>query len=627
MSKRKVVTWIPRVVVGVIGAVLFVTAGGATLGWTGLWAWRFLLYIPLSLRVLMSLILLAAALGPIWLTPDAQPWTPPRLSWPWLTPLLAGCAALFWLLRSHTLHGDGLFKTLLHRTATLQTDPYVWKEPLDSLFAYGLSGLFRAWGWPAELAIALWSVLSGLLAVAAVLYMAQGLARSRQEWWLWLIALFSLGSSLLWFGHIENYSLVTASALAAIALALGYIEGRNPLWPVGLLAGVAAAFHPQAGFTLPALAALLAWGNWRRWQSQCLTLGITGAAGPLLTVAAMLALRVPLPGQGGSGIPGGELQLFWTLGQALAPHRLADAFNNLGLVAPLWPFLLVGGGMALLGDRSILRDRRFLYLSLTGLGLLVYHFTFQNELPRYQDWDLFAIVGPPVTLWGLYIWTRPRPWLLPWLLQTGLLLALLYTGAWIGVNASYTLVNPDPAHQDRFAYYRRLDLAQDLTDTQIESLDPACVGCASLLAIRGKAGADGESFLALEMTVPARATFILPPSPDPAFLWTTPRLTWAQDAPNPGPVQTQIWQVSPEGVETLLWEAVLTPPGNASTTETTVLAQLQMFSHAPTQLRLQAMGSTPDAVEGLRVIWDAPWILTGTLYQPQTVESKFRKKD
>ena len=67
-----------------------------------------------------------------------------------------------------------------------------------------------------------------------------------------------LGSSQLWFGHVENYSLVTAFSMVATALALGYLAGKRPLWGVGLAAGAALSAHPQAIFTFPALLLLLA---------------------------------------------------------------------------------------------------------------------------------------------------------------------------------------------------------------------------------------------------------------------------------------------------------------------------------------------------------------------------------
>ncbi len=56
--------------------------------------------------------------------------------------------ALFWVLRERTYRGDGLTKLQLLGSHTVQTDPYVWKEPLDALAAYAVPGGFGGWPWP-----------------------------------------------------------------------------------------------------------------------------------------------------------------------------------------------------------------------------------------------------------------------------------------------------------------------------------------------------------------------------------------------------------------------------------------------------------------------------------------------
>ncbi len=115
------------------------------------------------------------------------------------------------------------------------------------------------------------------------------------------------------------------------------------------------------------------------------------------------SLNVPWPSvaNGYAGDP----QLFLTPAQMLAPHQLADAFNNLWLLAPLAPLWIGLGSWALFQPR-LRQDQIFRYLTGVALGLLVYHFTFQNDLARPRDWDLFAMVGPRVTLWGVYIWLQ-----------------------------------------------------------------------------------------------------------------------------------------------------------------------------------------------------------------------------
>ena len=133
------------IVCTVTGALLLATSGGWVATHSHLWGYSFLIYIGPPLRLIMIVAVLAAgglALAPRWrISFTLTPLPGPAI---WLLAPLAG--ALFWLFREHTLHGDGLSKLQLLATKTLETDPYVWKEPLDSFVAYSLAGALRPWG-------------------------------------------------------------------------------------------------------------------------------------------------------------------------------------------------------------------------------------------------------------------------------------------------------------------------------------------------------------------------------------------------------------------------------------------------------------------------------------------------
>ncbi len=264
------------------------------------------------------------------------------------------------------------------------------------MLAYTLSGFFKNWGMPPENAIALWSVLAGVLFLGAAGKIAGLLGRDRREEWHYP------GPA----GHRQHPALVWAHRKlqpAGVALALAHCADGFPSGPWGWWPGPL-ALHPQAAFAFGGcwfdglvalrrkLAALAAprHGTGPQWGHRArLDRGDHAGSGR------------PLPGGGGgaAGVPGGETQLFWMPWEALAPARLWDALVNLWLVAPLLP-----------PDRRHhhgpapprLRQDRTFASPLASLGMLAFHFTFQNELPRPRDWDLFAIVGPTITLWGLY---------------------------------------------------------------------------------------------------------------------------------------------------------------------------------------------------------------------------------
>lgn len=563
-------------------AALIATAGGHSFGWDGLWMFALLAHIPLWLRLLLAAPIL---LAPFWVDPEVRLLQKIGLLRPNHPLILPFAALAFWFFRERTLHGDGPGKVFLHATATLQTDPYVWKEPLDSLLAYTLSGFFKNWGLPPENAIALWSVLAGVLFLGAAGKIAALLGPDRREEWRYFLALLASGSTLLWFGHVENYSLVTAVSVASTALALAHLRGRVPLWSVGLVAGAAAALHPQAAFAFAGLLVLMDWSalrqrNWRPWLRQGIELGISGAIVPILTVVIMLALGVPLPGGGGGGqgVPGGETQFFWMPWEALAPARLWDALVNLWLVAPLLP-LLIGGIVMALRSPRLRRDPIFAYLTLAGLGMLAFHFSFQNELARPRDWDLFAIVGPYITLWGMWgmhnaQWTMPNGGMAP-NPQSRIFLtfALVFTIAWVGVNHAVAFVDPDPAHPAWFQRLRVADLAELVPANQVRQ-------------ISGAEG--GEAETAIFVADDDKVSLGLALLDQPLFLWVQPQAVGDSAA------RFELRIIPAQG-DPLVWQ------GRAGEDVRLALDGEQGQTVA---IILGAMGG-----DGL---WVTPWILAGT---------------
>lgn len=588
---------------GLAGALLLATAGGWALGYHGLWAFGYLVFVPWPVRLTMATLLLAAtALGARGIHVGPSPFTlAPR--WRWLAVPVAGLC--FWLFRERTYTGDALLKLQLLGSGSIQQDPYVWKEPLDALLAYTATGLLRPWGGAPADAVAALSVLAGMVYVAATLYVAGLLADRPGERVRYEVGLLALGSAQLWFGHVENYSLVTAAAFAATALALGHLSGRNTLWPVGLMGGLAVSLHPQALFTLPALLLLL---DRRDWPRQALTLSAGSLAAPLLTVLALRGLGVPWP-QMGNGFAG-DNQLFWTLAQALDTAQLADALNNLWLVAPLAPLWLITGLSAVAQRR---RDVRFGYLTALAAGLLTYHFSFQNDLPRPQDWDLFAIVGPGFTLWGLYAWEGGQRGARRAVAWPALLFAVLFTVGWVGVNHQLTLIRPRSEQRELYAQYRLLDLAARLGDAAITPAEPICaepVGCERVALTTFTMPQDGDTRPAIFAHAPARIVLPLTLPRERAFLWLSPALDpdawgWGGDG-----VTFEV-AVEADGVETRLWSRHLSPDNPQDRRWHEALIPLDAYRGRPVRLILATLPGPANDDAADRAGWGLPWLMRG----------------
>jgi len=599
--------------VALTAAALLITAGGNAWGGRGMWALGFVAYVPLAVRWLAAALIVLSAM------PFTYGWWRMlrRLAIPWWV-ALPGALTLFWLFRERTWHGDALYKVELLATHTLQNNPYVWKEPLNSLLEYGMSRLLQPFGIAAEGAIAGISVAAGVLFVQMTWAAASWLTDSALRRLVLYTALFASGTSLLWFGHVENYSGSTALAFATIVLALGALRGHVGLWAVAVTGGAAVSFHPQAAFVLPALLLLL---RRRIWLRQVATLVVGGAVVPLLTVAVFWALKVPLPNMEGGFA--GDPQLFWTPAQALAPGQLADAFQNLWLVAPLWP-LWIGAGIGGFAQLPLRCERAFLLLATSTAGVLLYFFTFQNDLARQRDWDLFAIAGPPLTLWGMYAWfrlldgtsaRRAVTATLRQILASALLAAASFSIFWIGVNHAYMLVRPNAAERTHYARYQLQDLTALLPQATIIPATPICPeasGCERVALTEFTMPQNGDTRPVIFAHAPVEIALPLVVPAERSFLWLSPALDpqawdWGGDG------VTFIVKVRTADGEQTVWSRHITPADPAGRQWHQVFVPLDDYrGEAVTLILATDPGQAGDEAAD-RSGWGMPWLMRGTV--------------
>ncbi|MCS6828446.1 MAG: hypothetical protein NZ553_17660 [Caldilinea sp.] len=641
---------LPPVLMGLACATLLITAGGRTFGFYEWWAFAFLEFVPVGLRWA------AGALVAVTATPFAYAqWRRRKAQlvrslelvavplWP-ATPLLM---LVFWIFRERTPHGDALYKLDLLTHTPIAQNPYVWKEPLNSLVEYGMTAAVQPLGWGPEEAIALAGVFAGGVFVVAAWTLARRL--SAQPWrrlaLVW--ALGASGASLLWFGHVENYSWSTALTLATLALAIGHLNNCTPLWTVGLVAGAAVSFHPQAAFALPGLAPLLRRSQWPR---QVAVLAASGAVFPALTLLTMGLLKVPWPAINGGFA--GDSQLFWTPAEAVAPTQLSDALQNLWLVAPLWPFWIGGGALAAFKTVQDWRQRQgsvpplrrsthlgkerhevttansartMLVLMCAAAGLLLYFFTFQNDLPRRQDWDLFAIAGPPLALWGVYAWfllidrapSLRAAWTLRQMLVVGLFFAGNYALFWVGVNHTYTLLTPDAAQRERYVRYRLLDLTELLPQATVTPDAPICaapVGCERVMLTEFVMPHTGDARPVIFAHAPAQIVIPLDIPKERSFLWLSPALDpqawgWGGDG-----VTFLVRVRSAEGEQTL-WERHATPVDPADREWLEAWIPLDDYRGRRIDLILATDPGPAGDDAADRAGWGMPWLMRGTIWR------------
>lgn len=349
----------------------------------------------------------------------------------------------FYLFRlRHLRWGDAyiLVHAIPHPEARLT---YTWQAPLDVFLhakAWALGRQLFGWSDPTPV-YWLISALAGAVFVWVLWGLAGWLGRDRDERGVVAGLVLSLGLMQLFFGYIENYSLMTVGVLTFTYLALRARRGEVALiWPATALA-FTHAFHPSTIVLAPGLL-YLAWRIFSRPISVSgagPAVGLPSAADapqpaglraapvgrcsqaaqailqiaiPYLCVFAAVVALMTAGGHGldalfGADAPGGGdrhwfVPLFqpgtrWEHYTMFSLGHLVDILNEQLLVAPaVWP----GFGLASLfvWRRLPRRDGTFRLLLIVALLYLLLTFTWNPDYGGQRDWDLFAPAALPAAL-------------------------------------------------------------------------------------------------------------------------------------------------------------------------------------------------------------------------------------
>ncbi|MCD6290784.1 MAG: hypothetical protein J7M34_09810, partial [Anaerolineae bacterium] len=513
-----------------VNALLFAALVLLAPRWPHLWAMQAVARLPWPSRVVLAILPLLVLIPPIaerlsqaigWITTRLA-----RMPRAMGGALLAGCGLLFWALRERTLWGDALYTIALleGRWRTSWRGEYFWKEPLDRLTVVATYHVSHALiGWDAWHAIALVSCLAGVVYVWIAWRLASEIADDPQRRGLAFGLLLSPGAIQLLFGHVENYTLVTVTAMGYIWLAMRVLSRRShPAWAASAL-GLAVAFHPQAIFLAPSLA-VLAWAN-KDWKSrvQAALWLATGFIVPLLALM-VLAQAVGAPAlQIGVNRYADDTQLWLPLSKMLATSHLVDVLNNLYLVAPV-----SAGVILLLLTGRWPRERKGIFLAVATLGIVGYSLAFANKLPRPDDWDLFAITAAPVAAWAAYLVATAKPIDAQHVGVALITSSLCLTVPWVWENHAHQLVDLNPAKMDLLTIYQVSDLIAMFPQARVQHPErPLCqpkpgedpTACQYVAITQFTMPQNGDARPVLVTHPPARAAYQITLPDEPTFLW------------------------------------------------------------------------------------------------------------
>ncbi|MGC8780884.1 MAG: hypothetical protein ACP5UQ_08480 [Anaerolineae bacterium] len=324
------------------------------------------------------------------------------------------CAVPFYLFRlRHLRWGDAYI--LVHAIPDPQVRlTYNWQAPLDVFIHARLWALGnRLFGWPDPIPVyTLLSVTAGILFIWVLLGLAGWLAVERREQAVIFGLVASLGLIQLFFGYIENYSLMAVGVLVFIWLALRTLRGEVALFWTALALALTHAFHPSTIALAPGLL-FLAWQLARAAPVKARPLRLAlSIAMPYLAVFAGVVILMTAGGHGldallGADAPGGgdhrwfvplfETTTRWEHYTMFSRGHLLDIVNEQLLVAPVvWPGLI----LCALFARSRLPHRDPLCRQLFVLALLyaLLTWTWNPDYGGQRDWDLFAPASLPAAL-------------------------------------------------------------------------------------------------------------------------------------------------------------------------------------------------------------------------------------
>lgn len=468
-------SWLLRLVVaGTVGLHLAADRLPEESAWS-IWPYTTL---PLPVAYGVAIVVLLLTITPLndavlcWIKRlwDALPGKSRPNRWFALVALLSGF--LFWLLRiRHLEWGDAAFivKALEY---TGEDRPiwtiYNWQSPLTIFLHARLWLLFSSFSSVGvDTLYAITSTFSGIAFVYVLLCLATQLGRDRLERTLIFGLVATTGAMQLFFGYVENYTLMSTGLMFTLYLSVRCLRDQLDLaWPSTALA-ITNTFHPSTIVTWPAIF-FMAW--WKARELSAKRGNKTRVWGalmvPPLLIFIALALFMTIGGHGIMALfsddrPGGadgipfvplhEIETPWQRYTMFSLAHLLDWANEHFLISPFGLFLLayvlIVGTKQRLSNASLHQDTyergTLCFLIIASISYLIWTFIWNPDYGGRKDWDLFAPSAFVYTLLASYAWTRQvgtsdgNPQNKAILARHALLLiaaSTLHSGAWIYSN-------------------------------------------------------------------------------------------------------------------------------------------------------------------------------------------------
>ncbi|MDQ4098821.1 MAG: hypothetical protein M3144_13260 [Actinomycetota bacterium] len=338
-----------------------------------------------------------------------------------LLAVVVGAYSFPWFLglRNQFINPDGMaFSHKFHTEIPVRGASVSHDEILElyvhSRFWYHTN---RAFGWTVEYSYQFLSSVAG--AIFVVLLLAFAWIGLRPKRWIFLVlGVGCAGFMQLFFGDVENYTLVTLLILGYLFSGYLYLEGRCSLVVPTCVLGVAVTFHLLAAFLLFSLAYLFRVALRRRERRSVALAAVTLVAIPFAVVLYFHH----------HGLPFGVIRTSNAFGQAgklqrFAPPSVAYHGQIVSLVFLLFPPVLCL--VPLLAFRRVALTPFNAFMALAVVVFMGYVFIWRADLGVYNDWNLYAPAFLPLAIFFWWNFARAQAMVN----KAGIAAALILTSA------------------------------------------------------------------------------------------------------------------------------------------------------------------------------------------------------
>ncbi len=219
------------------------------------------------------------------------------------------------------------------------------------------------------------------------------------------ILILSLGSSLLFFGYVESYSLYYPFALLYIIFAFKFIREKTGLLAASIFLALAQASHMTGIIFLPSFLWLL-WNNFDSEKSnRNLLVPFLIAVIPFLGIIIQEIYLRTFIAEVMPSVSGGILPLYSSEKYSiLSPQHLWDILNEILLIFPAVLILFIYS--FLIKPKTKRTDGRIFAIIVTVCAF-IFMLLIDPKLGYARDWDLFATATASIgAVTALYLFSR-----------------------------------------------------------------------------------------------------------------------------------------------------------------------------------------------------------------------------